>query len=1082
MEAGELYDLCVEIATGAADARANGLMHQVLVTCCAEATRSTGQGYGSLFAQLDYVCRHNRLSARHRAALQQARRHSNARSVPSREELLADVRALSLLIAAVTGTAVPDRLVRLLPAETTTRPADGRADARYLRCIVTGWDQQWVFADSDHGPLRIVLGEDEAYVRALLRPGMQLNLLDSKVGSDAAQPVVTPGLTVVEPDFLVDVSAVAACFTEHGRQPLTYIANRLKPRPNSQPILLGNFASAALDDIINHGQPAVNATIMRSFREQALQFCACDPFDGRKFTDDAAVQSRNLKEVVDLLFSSGDYDRTKAILEPSFVCERLGLQGRVDLMTTDKRLLVEQKSGRNLRIERHAAIRHREDHYVQLLLYYGILRQNFRLRADDADIRLLYSKYPAREGLLVVNYYGQLFREAIRQRNLIVAWEYFVAREGFAAVLPHVAPRLELSPLEHDYLNRMMTFVYREQLCSKVGVEEGRGGAESDLWNMPLTTKTATGNILAGLTLTAIERSTPTGGYDLLTLSADGHGDELLLPNFRRGDSVYLYAYEGEPDVRRSILFKGTLQAISSDRLTVRLNDAQQNVHVFGGTTWAVEHGGGDAGTRSNARGLLQLMTCAASRRHLLLGQRPPVANTSLQLTRSYHPHYDEVLLRAKQARDYFLLVGPPGTGKTSMALRFLVEEELASLQTSRPQPPADGVAAILLTAYTNRAVDEICGMLTEAGLDYLRLGNETSCDARFRSRLLDVALGSSATLAAVRSRLAATPIVVGTTSMLQARPFIFSLKRFSLCIVDEASQILEPAIVGLLSQDIGRFILVGDHKQLPAVVQQPAAQTRVSEPRLLAIGLTDCRHSLFERLLRWEQQCERTQFTGILRRQGRMHPDVAAFPNRMFYRREQLLPVPLAHQTDTSLHYDLPARDALDQLLQRERVAFFDLPHPAAEARFAQCSPTEAAAVAVLLSRIHRFYGARFDADKTVGVIVPYRNQIALIRREIERLQLAGLERVSIDTVERYQGSQRDVIIYSFTVGRAFQLDFLTDNCFEEDGCTIDRKLNVALTRARKQMLMVGDARILRKNGIFRELITFYEKKVLIL
>ena len=135
----------------------------------------------------------------------------------------------------------------------------------------------------------------------------------------------------------------------------------------------------------------------------------------------------------------------------------------------------------------------------------------------------------------------------------------------------------------------------------------------------------------------------------------------------------------------------------------------------------------------------------------------------------------------------------------------------------------------------------------------------------------------------------------------------------------------------------------------------------------------------------------------------------------------------------------------------------------------------TEARIVAKLLRRIHRFYGSRFDTDKTVGVIVPYRNQIAMIRSEIERTGVPQLKQISIDTVERYQGSQRDVIIYSFTVSRPYQLDFLTSNCFKDtDGRTIDRKLNVAITRARKQLLLTGNAPLLSRNPIFKRLITF--------
>lgn len=112
------------------------------------------------------------------------------------------------------------------------------------------------------------------------------------------------------------------------------------------------------------------------------------------------------------------------------------------------------------------------------------------------------------------------------------------------------------------------------------------------------------------------------------------------------------------------------------------------------------------------------------------------------------------------------------------------------------------------------------------------------------------------------------------------------------------------------------------------------------------------------------------------------------------------------------------------------------------------------------------------------MGVIVPYRNQIAVIRKEIEQLEIPALLDISIDTVERYQGSQRDIIIYSFTVQNPYQLDFLTANCIIEDGHVIDRKLNVALTRARKRLILTGNETILRQNYLFSNLIDYIKKK----
>ena len=1064
----ELFGRCVELATSEPSAASNRFMHETLVLCCAGGMQSSEMAFGNLFSQVDYLTKHCGMTKGLRAAVQQMRRHSNHTEILSQEEWMQDVRALAQFISAVFKADIPDALVRLIPHHVTSTKLFQAVNASYIRCIVTNYDEQNILADTVEGEPIEVDYTNHAYLIKILRKGMQLNLLDNHVDKSATVSQVTPGLIVVEPDFLLDISNIARCFQgNYGHHPLLYTTERLRPRGNSQAMLLGNFAGAALDDIIWEGNNySLSNTMNTFFREQVLQFTTCEDFNSRQFIDDAQKQSNHIKETVNQLFDK-DYDRSKALLEPSFVCERLGIQGRVDLMTSDMRLLVEQKSGKNYNLELNTqGIKHKEEHYVQLLLYYGILRYNFGRADNQVDIRLLYSRYPAAKGLLYVNFYRELFHEAIRLRNQIVATELLIAREGFGRILPllrtdivfkgverdgyfhrYVEPSLStlnaqltiLNSTERAYYERMLTFIYREQLLQKEGRQEGQGGAVSDLWNMPLTEKLETGNIILNGQLSA-------------TL------------NFRRGDMVYVYNYEKEPDVRSAILYKGTIESISSKSIKVRYNDKQQGFDPMSQDKWAIEHAASDMNTTSAIKSLHQFITSDDRKRALLLGGRKPEADTSLRLSRSYHPDYDDVLLRAKQSRDYFLLIGPPGTGKTSMALRFMVEE-------------AEG--DLLLMSYTNRAVDEICAMLDDAGRDYLRIGNETSCDPRFKSHLLENKLSENVKLDDIRQYMETVSIVVGTTSMLQARPFIFQLKNFSLCIVDEASQILEPGLVGLLISDsIKRFILIGDHKQLPAVVQQSEEESLVNHPLLNTIGITNCRQSLFERLLHWERHCQRSQFIGILRKQGRMHPDIAAFPNLMFYPNEQLEPVPLKHQTDTSLHYDLESNDAVDDLLKQHRLLFIHSENPqqngiTEDTNFSdKTNPAEARIVADLLYRIHRFYGDSFNPDKTVGVIVPYRNQIAMIRQEIEKLKLHQLEQISIDTVERYQGSQRDVIIYSFTVSRPYQLDFLTSNCFIEEGRTIDRKLNVAITRARKQLIMTGNATLLCRNAIFKQLI----------
>jgi len=99
-------------------------------------------------------------------------------------------------------------------------------------------------------------------------------------------------------------------------------------------------------------------------------------------------------------------------------------------------------------------------------------------------------------------------------------------------------------------------------------------------------------------------------------------------------------------------------------------------------------------------------------------------------------------------------------------------------------------------------------------------------------------------------------------------------------------------------------------------------------------------------------------------------------------------------------------------------------------------------------------------------------------VRNAIESYGIAPLNDITIDTVERYQGSQREVIIYGFTVHHQAQLDFLTEQTFTEEDATIDRKLNVVMTRARQHLFMVGNAALLRTNRLFAQLLQFIDDR----
>lgn len=1079
------------------------LLHKVLEQACYELTTGVTLSFANLFSRLDYICKEKKMTPSDRYAIQTMRRNCNAamgdRFQADMQEYLYDLRALVRFVSLGFEEDIPASILPEIPH--SNRPYQGTrlSHIPYVRASVTSWNDTQIFAatDSETDPFIIInyakggYDGDLLYLKDLLSENLPLNLLDVRVDEENHY---IPNLIVIHPDYLIDISSLAACFREYGHHPLNYFMNKIKPRANTAPILMGNLASQFLDDYINE-QPqepvSYPRTIKKFFAASALDFCTCPlPAD---FHAQAQAQMMNIRSFVhDVLpHNIRNFNKKNTLLEASFICEKLGLQGRVDMMQKDFQVLIEQKAGK--RDEYHR--RHKEDHFIQMMLYQGVLMYNFGQETANMQTFLLYSKYA--DGLLIEHFAENLFRESIKLRNYIVHNEMRLGDGAIGEIVDSLStdllnelqiggklwndyqePQLQTAintlkrctPLERAYFNRFFTFVSKEQILSKTGGSNDASHGFAGNWHIPLHEKLEAGNILTGLTIQEKQSSGPGKGYDLIELHIPTQ-DEDFLPNFRTGDMVILYAYKEEPDMRKQILMKGNILELQPDRMTLVLRNGQQNKDIIGGKeeVFAVEHDFSDTSANNGFRGLYAFLSAQADRKELLLGVRPPAQLEDVKLNGDYG-RFNELILKEKQAKDYFLLVGPPGTGKTSCALRFMVEEALSEPDTS-----------ILLLSYTNRAVDEICAMLTDSGIadrtPFIRIGNELSCDKRFVPYLLKYSLDDCPKLTDIQQKMARTRIFVGTTTAINNRLNLFTLKHFQLAIIDEASQILEPDLIGILSarhqqhNAIDKFVLVGDYKQLPAIAQQSAEEAAVTDLLLRNIGLEDCRNSLFERLYKSSPDTCRS----ILHKQGRMHPAIAEFPNQTFYYREQLESVPLPHQLEeTPCEAGLTPQDTIDQLLLERRMVFIPAEAPDHLTCSDKTNPNEARIVATLLGHIYRLTESRFDLNRTVGVIVPYRNQIAMIRKEIARLQLPALQDISIDTVERYQGSQRDIIIYSFTIQNFSQLNFLTANTFQEGNFLIDRKLNVALTRARKQLLLTGNPHILGANITFYKLMEY--------
>ena len=910
---------------------------------------------------------------------------------------------------------------------------------------------------------------------ALLVDGMQLNGL--KCQFDDERQCVSVDMIVVEPDLMIDVTALCGCMKTYGDSALNYLVNRISPDEQNKYQLLGNIAGQFLDDCINHPDITYLESIRHAFRQNVLGFTTCEGVDATFFKE-CERQFRNIQTIVNQMHADSNFIGMESgvQLEPSFFCEAMGIQGRFDFLQVDNKNLIELKSGKWDTFLQAA----KREHIAQMLLYKEILYYNLDIAQQDIRGFLLYSKYPL---LIEQRSESNMIHHLMQLRNQVVMMERHLKEGGASDYLSklqgedlnvnHVDGKLwkeynlpelrevlrplqEMDALTADYFYIFFTFVAREQYQQKVGNAALSDRAMSNLWNLDAETKLQNGDIVFNLKPIHVELS-------LIEMQLADEG----FP-FREGDSVVLYRREEKQDTAvNHQVFRCTVGTYDTHHVILHLKNPQHNPRLFAPSNhFAIEADYIDSTMRAQYHGLYALLMAPADRRKLLLCQRKPTVDKTLRLKGQYiSKEIDRIVLKAKQAQDYFLLVGPPGTGKTSVALQSMVEEFHLEGKS------------LLLLAYTNRAVDEICEMLADRA--YIRIGREQTCAPQFRSHLINNMVGDDVRRDTVRQMIDVANIVVATVSAMTSARYLFAIKQFDVAIFDEASQILEPQILPLLCHHVNgalsirKFIMIGDHKQLPAVVVQDVKESVVHSEQLWSIGLRNCRNSLFERLF---TKCARQRdLVATLTHQGRMHPEIANFVSRLFYG-GKLHIVGLPHQ---KVSLDYPVYDDSERLVATHRVAFVDVPIPPADECMFKVNRLEAEKIAVLvrsLVSVAAKNGQPFNPVTQVGIIVPFRRQVAAVRCALHDVGIEESSSIMIDTVERYQGSQRDVILFGTTITSASQLDILS-SLVELDDCIIDRKLNVALTRARKQLFIFGNRQLLSQHVLYGQLIDYIER-----
>jgi len=917
-------------------------------------------------------------------------------------------------------------------------------------------------------------------IRNAFQYPLTVNLIDVEIDKEG---LYRPKAFVILPDYLMDVTSIANCFKSYGTEPNLYLLNKIKAFESSPALMIGNIANFFLDELVNQADADFDELFIQVFRLNPMAFALMEDSAVIEIRDKCKQHFKNLKHAIEEDLSSLNIDPNSMVLEPSFYSQKYGIQGRLDVLDlgdNEKNSIIELKSGKIFK-PNHDGIN--SNHYLQTLLYDLLVRSVFGTSVKAMNY-ILYSALETRS-LRYATPSNVSQMEALQVRNIMLSLE-----EKLCGLIPNaqinvriledtlstkLLPKVagfEASDLQkfeamHDDLNELekiyflawMGFIAREQKIAKLGDDNAYySKGLSSLWRNSLPVKEEMFSILQQL-----ELINPAGAaHDEAILKFTRSGNTNKLANFRKGDLVVIYPYRDEnTNVLKEQMFKSTLVSIDANHVSIRLRAKQSNISIFKDNKyWNAELDKLDTGFRNMYRSLYQFFDQEVVIKNLILGCSAPAEPRALkehqndQLTKKQNQVFNKLIA----SNDYFLLWGPPGTGKTSILLKSVVEHYLQHSED-----------CIMLIAYTNRAVDEICSALhsiPDFGIDdYIRIGSKYAADPRYADSLLSQRMKDISSRADLVELISSKRIFVGTLASILGKAELFKLKTFDRCIVDEASQILEPMMLGILPY-FKHFTLIGDHKQLPAVVAQRKIFTKVEHPVFKQIELKDLRDSYFERMYHLAQVSGWNHAFANLSEQGRCHQDLMHFCSENFYNNFlKILPQTYTQQTE-QLNYVHKPECAYPEIYSK-RLIFINT-----DSEFSgnsKMNSIEANIVADLVECITNIYQQNklpFTQD-TLGIITPYRAQIACIKNKFEEQRLEH-NHISVDTVERYQGGARDIIIISLCTNDIFLLDSMIS--LNEEG--IDRKLNVALTRARKQLILLGNKDILEKNELYRKLI----------
>ena len=564
--------------------------------------------------------------------------------------------------------------------------------------------------------------------------------------------------------------------------------------------------------------------------------------------------------------------------------------------------------------------------------------------------------------------------------------------------------------------------------------------------------------------------------------------DEDIEHNFEFGRPVVFFTFTDEDAKKAKISyfrFTGIVSYVDGDRMVVTVPDNARLIDLQGGAPVGVQLSFDETSYR--------LMKEARDR--VLRGKGRLGYLRDLFYSKSLKPetfvfqpmHFpylnatqEQAVNQVLRAKDVAIVHGPPGTGKTTTLVEAIHETLMRESQ-------------VLVCAQSNMAVDWISEKLVDRGINVLRIGNPTrvndkmlsfTYERRFeahpdypqlwalRKAIRDLrshrkrgdekyhqrldSLKSRATELEIRinSELFGEARVIASTLVGSANRLLDGQK-FGTLFIDEAAQSLEAAC-WIPMRRVSRVILAGDHCQLPPTVKSIAA---------LKAGLGK---TLMERIVETHPEA-----VTLLKMQYRMSEDIMRFSSNYFYdgqvesapevRFRSILDLDTPMEwVDTSEYSELAGQEGADELSFKEEFV---------GESFGRINKAEGLLTLHVLQQYFERIGKQrlLDERIDVGIISPYRAQVQYLRRLLMKREYFKPFRrqVSINTVDGFQGQERDIIVISLVRSNdEGQIGFLRDL----------RRMNVAITRARMKVIILGNRQTLTRHPFYRQLWQYVE------